>query len=236
MLTDNTRFLAILAAGVMVCCIAARGDIIPVTEPVSLAAVYEDQLQVGDNIFHGFEYSGTTNGTSLPDTSGLTVVGVQNTESGDYGLKFSATFRTWPYEFIDAQLCFQVSVAPESDHSIDGVIVRLANAVALSTSSISVVESIYDASGEGASLLGNLSFSVEETSSDGATISAMVGFSPRKSIWVCQDLAMSGGNESFISKATVTEFVQFFSQVPEPTTAGLLVLGSLVLFARGWKR
>ena len=59
-------------------------------------------------------------------------------------------------------------------------------------------------------------------------------FEPLRTIWVVKDIAIAGGGPRGF--ATLSEFGQSFSQIPEPATMGVLALGGILLGIRRRRR
>jgi len=208
---------------------AASAAWVPLTgNPVPLSSLPEGLLIVGDKLFAEFELSGSaTGGAIAPDMDSVYVQGGQDDVAGDYGLRFLLALNAASGQTANANLSFKVSILPDYQrYFIEDVWMLVTGVSATDTGVVNLSEIVLDAPlGE---LLASLSCSMQES---GAVLEDYAEFDPVKEIWVRKDLSVSGGTGLY-GGAHLSEFFQFYSQIPEPATIVLLGLGTLALLPR----
>lgn len=207
---------------------------IPLTgDPVSLESL-NGTITVGDKIFSEIDLIGVSEGGALPpNEASVLVQGGQDSVTGDYGLRFVLSWNAFSGQTIDANLEFKVAIDPDpqyEDFYIKDVTMILINAAATGSGGVIANETVLDTPvGPGQNPpLASLSVS-KQANDGGVNLLDAAEFALVKEIWVYKDIAVTGGLDG---AASLSGFYQYFSQIPEPATIGLLGLGSLVLFAR----
>jgi hypothetical protein len=184
-------------------------------------------LIVGDKKFSGFVLNGTGSGGAEPNFNVMSVQGVQDVGTGDYGLRFNEfSWSVGSGQTITVDLSFKVSILPDyEDYFIKDVWLYLTGAGAGGTGVVSVGENIWkDFPG---TQLASLYCSYD---AQGVYLNDHVEFTPLKEIYIqSKYISITGGTNG---SAHFSEFFQFYSQIPEPATIALLGFGSLVLLRR----
>ncbi len=223
----------LITFGILGLATVASGSFIPVTDPVTLDSLLQESLSFGDKIFSDFEFSGSSSGGAIsPDPSGVSVVGGIDDENGDYGLRFfNMPWGAGQGQTVDVHLSFKVAVIESSESLIEDVGIWLSNPAATGSGLASISETVWDApAGPNTNVLGTLSVSKQQGDGD-AFLSDHRVFEPVSAIWVRKDILITGGTEPGGS-GHVSEFFEFYSQVPEPGTLSILLLTSTVAFLR----
>jgi hypothetical protein len=202
----------------------------PITEKTPLISLPGSSLPVGDKEFSDFHVDIVTvsGGASIPDINLMTVQGVQDGTTGDYGLRFNGfSWNVGSNQIITVDLSFKVSILPGyNDYFIKDVWLYLTGAGAGGTGVVSAGENIWDDFPGGAQLASLTAW----CDADNAQLSDSAEFAPVKEIYIqTKHISVSGGTNG---SAHFSEFFQFYSQIPEPATIALLGLGSLVLLRR----
>ena len=205
---------------------------IPLTgDPVSLESL-SGTITVGDKIFSEIDLIGISEGGALPpNEASVLIQGGQDSGTGDYGLRFVLSWNAFSGQTIDANLSFKVAIDPAyEEFYIKDVTMILINAAATGSGGVIANETVLDTPvGPGQNPpLASLSVS-KQANDGGVNLLDAAEFTPVKAIWVYKDIAVTGGLDG---AAGLSGFYQYFSQIPEPATIGLLGLGSLVLFTR----
>lgn len=187
-----------------------------------------ETLQVGDKIFGDFAFSAIGGGGAIaPTTADFFVTGGIDSDTGDIGLKFEESWNAASGQTLNANFEFSVTVAPEAPgFFINGVSAILLNASATGNGVVNFGETVLDDEVPTGDLLGVLSASVDAVFAD---IEDGVTFDPIKKIWVYKDVSLTGG---VAGAAHLSEFFQFYSQVPEPGSVLLLLSGGALLVMR----
>jgi hypothetical protein len=185
---------------------------------------------VGDKIFTNFDVFGFGSANVIvPDLSTVFIQGGQDSITHDWGLHFYIGLIAGQNQFVDANITFQVNVAPEAQRQgfrIHDVGLNLSGPSATASGILSVSETVYDGpSVQNDNLLASLSASFQAS---GGQLSDHQVFSPQTAIWVRKDLLVSGGTAPG-GAAHLSEFFQYYSQVnifaPEPTTWAMMLSG-----------
>jgi hypothetical protein len=210
---------------------AASAAWTPVTGKVLLTSLPGGTLIVGDKEFSGFNLDVITvaGGVTLPDPNLMTVQGVQDIGTGDYGLRFNGfSWSVVSDQVIAVDLSFKVSVLPGYDKYIKDVWIYLTGAGATGTGLVSAGENVWD-DFPGGSAIASLTCS-KQAGDGGAHLSDYAEFTPVKEIYIqTKYISVTGGADG---SASFSEFFQFYSQIPEPATLVLLGLGTLSLLRR----
>jgi hypothetical protein len=192
----------------------------------------DNACQVGDKLFYAFLYSGTAAGTTAPTSSQVTVVG-DSSNVNEPGLVFSST--GWTVSgtstfanplYIDSNIAFTVAVVGLQPLIIDASL-DFANHFNVSGQGVAVI-------GETVTLGStNTSTGLHVDSSNGPYTSVNQ-FSPVSFVRVNKDLIVEVPQniDAATGTATIMQFREGFSEMPEPVTcvlfgSGLLGLGLL---------
>ncbi|MEM7624812.1 MAG: PEP-CTERM sorting domain-containing protein [Planctomycetota bacterium] len=218
-----------LALAVGLVSTSADAGFIATTDRISLDDLDDGQtLQVGDKIFGDFSFSSFgTGGAIAPAAADLFVTGGIDTDTGDIGLKFEESWNAASGQTLNVNFDFTVMVAPEApDFFIDGVSAILLNASATGNGVVNFSETVLDGPVPAGDLLGVLSASVDAIFAD---IEDGITFDPVKKIHVFKDISVTGGVQG---SGHLSEFFQFYSQVPEPGSILLLLSGGTLMAMR----
>ena len=203
---------------------AASAAWVPLTDKVPLSSLPGGSLVVGDKEFSGFNLDVIIVDGGALDPDLMTVQGVQDVTTGDYGLRFNDfSWSVGSNQTITVDLSFKVSILPGYDeYYIKDVWLYLTGAGATGTGVVSAGENVWDAF-PGGTAVASLSVSKQD-GDNGANLSDYAEFAPLKEIWIqTKHISVTGGTSG---SAHFSEFFQFYSQIPEPAT--------LVLLGAGW--
>jgi len=211
---------------------AASAAWVPLTNSVPLTSLPGGSLIVGDKEFSGFNLDVITvdGGALLPDPDLMTVQGVQDVATGDYGLRFNDfSWSVVSNQTITVDLSFKVSILPGYDeYFIKDVWLYLTGAGATGTGAVSAGENVWDAF-PGGTTVASLSCSKQE-GDNGANLSDYAEFAPLKEIWIqTKYISVTGGTSG---TAHFSEFFQFYSQIPEPATLVLFGTAGVWILTR----
>jgi len=203
---------------------------VPLTDEVPLSELPNGILIVGDKEFSEFDLFGfAVGGAIAPDMDSVFVQGGQDDVTNDYGLRFLLALDAGSGQIVNANLSFKVSILPDYErYFINDVRVLVTGVSATDTGVVNLGETVWDAPLPAGNLLASLSCSIQES---GAVLMDYAEFDSVKEIWVRKDLSVSGGT-GLTGAAHLSEFFQFYSQIPEPATIALLGLGALALLPR----
>jgi hypothetical protein len=225
----SSRFILIfLISAILATAVSASWE--PITQKTPLISLPGNSLSVGDKEFSDFHVDIVTvsGGASIPDINLMTVQGVQDGTTGDYGLRFNGfSWNVGSNQIITADLSFKVSILPEySNYFIKDVWLYLTGAGAGGTGVVSAGENIWDDFPGGAQLASLTAW----CDADNAQLSDSAEFAPTKEIYIqTKHISISGGTNG---SAHFSEFFQFYSQIPEPATIVLLGTASIWIFTR----
>ncbi|MHC4572268.1 MAG: PEP-CTERM sorting domain-containing protein [Planctomycetota bacterium] len=230
----NSRIIILSCVISIVIASAASAAWEAVTDPVSLGSLEGVSLIVGDKEFSGFDLNVNVvdGGALLPDPYTMTVLGVRDIDTGDYGLRFN----NFPWsvgsgQIISVTLSFKASILPlpiYDDYYIKDVWLSLTGAGATGTGVVSASENVWDAF-PGGTTVASLSCSKQD-GDGGANLSDYAEFAPLKEIWIqSKSISVTGGTSG---TASFDEFFQFYSQIPEPATLVILGMGGVWIFNR----
>ncbi len=213
---------------------AASAGWVPLTgAPNSLSSLEGGSLVFGDKEISEFDMFGFGGGGAVdPNTDEIFVQGGQNSVTGDYGLKFNFSWIAAPNQTVNATLSFKVSILPGfDDYLIKDVALAITGVSTNGTGVVSVGEEVWDVPflTPGRYPIASLSCSKWK----GSPLDYLVDyaeFAPVKEIWICsKDISISGG---ISGSAHISEFYQFYSQIPEPATITLLGLAGAIVLRR----
>ncbi len=209
---------------------SASAGWIPVTgNPIPLSSIIGEPFIVGDKEISEIDVFGFSAGGALaPDYDTVFVQGGQDSATGDYGLRFLLSWNAGSNQVINANLHYKVSVLPAyEDLYIKDVKLMLLGVSATGNGVVSVGETIMDQ--PFGDVLASLSSSKQEYDGGSKLISSGE-FTPTKEIWIySKDISVTGNTNG---TAHLSEFYQFYSQIPEPATICLLGLGAIAVFGR----
>lgn len=193
---------------------------IPLSELIDPQA---QPIEVGDKLFDNFTATVTGIAPYTIDLSNIDVTAV-NMGGGVYALTFTPVnpaapiIAASPGGFVDLLLGFDVTVT-DPLWQIDEI--KLAfNANAPGTGFAQIVETVFGAGPQPTQI---------QVNTLGPSIASTQLPVPSSAITVYKDIAVIAGRDS---SASITDFTQYFIQIPEPATASLLVLGGLALMRR----
>jgi len=256
--SEETMFvktLAVVLVTVALPVVASAALIADLQNPVSYTIEEVNNnggIQVGDKLFSGFVVTTTKTVTATaPEADAIAVTGVQDT-NGDLGLRFNGPWVAAAGQFADSTIKFKVEIVdPELSEGwviSDSSLWLTAIGVSSTTDGgiVSVSQSVYDIDPypgpvDDDDLIGdNIVHYIDMTDKDlldGMDFEDAQGDPVAlPEVWVVSDVIANGGLATGTGVAHISEFTQTFSQVPEPATAGLLVLGGLLVLARHRRR
>jgi len=213
---------------------AASAAWIPITgDPVPISSLLDRSLIFGDKKLSEIDVFGfATGGAIAPCANSLFVQGGQDTTTGNYGLWFQLSWNAFSGQTINATLNFRISILPGYDnYFIKDVGMVLTGSSATGTGGVAVGETVWDAPFPSGNIIASLSCS-KSANDGGAYLVDYTEFAPVKEIWIwSKDISLTGGIDG---SAHLSGLFQFYSQteVPEPATIGLLILGGLTILGR----
>ncbi len=214
---------------------AASAAWVPITgAPVSLSSLMDGgSLIFGDKEASEFDLFGfATGGAISPDADSVFIQGGFDDATGDYGLRFNFSWGAISNQTVNTTLSFKVSILPDyDDYYIKDVRLGITGVSANGTGGVHVGETVWDApffDPEG-NIIASLSCSKQDGDS-GAYLVDYDDFTPLKEIWIqSKDISVTGGTDG---AAHLSEFYQFYSQIPEPTTLVLLGTAGVWILTR----
>jgi hypothetical protein len=210
---------------------AASAAWVPLTDRVTLSSlqVQGGSLIFGDKEVSEFDMFGFSDGGALdPNPDKMFVQGGKNSITGDYGLKFNFSWSAVSSQTVNATLSFKVSILPGYDDAlIKDVWLDLSGAGATGYGVVDVTENVRNAGGN---VIASLSCS-KQYGDGGAYLLDYSEFAPVKEIWICsKDISVTCG--AGLGSAHISEFYQYYSQVPETATLVLLGTAGIWIFTR----
>ena len=235
MLTSHARITVMLTTVVLLFAGPATADFIPLTgDPIALDIIQgQEPFTVGDKCFTDFEVFGSASGGAVVlSASDLYIQGGQDTGTGDYGLRFITSMNAGQNQTVNINLSFMVSICgvDSPPYFIKDVSMLLPGASANGSGIVNASESVFDGPVPGGSLLAGLSVS-KQFGDGGVNIFDHAEFTPVTSIWVRKDISLTGGADEG-GAAHLSEFFQFYSQVPEPVSLLTLTMGGVALMLK----
>jgi hypothetical protein len=195
---------------------------------------------IGDKLFDSFSVTDTG---LAPDASNIKITPVQVLYAGapfggDYGMTFNGLWSALANSMADSTIVFRASILPA--YAARGYAFK-DNSLWLSgyggsntpgSGAVSVSENLYanHPSSGGPSFADK--FVYYHTSADNQLRDTQ-SFAPITQMWVVKDVGAFGGPVGMVH---LSEFYQTFSQVPEPGTFVLVVIGAVTLGGYAWRK
>ena len=226
-------FLIIVVAGIVETTWASW---VPLSgDPFPLSSLPGNSLVVGDKEFSEFDFFGFAFGGAVtPTAETILIQGGQDDVTGDYGLRFVVLgFAAASNQIANGVLNFKVSVLDGYDeYYIKDVGMFLSGVSANGSGVVNVGETVVEEPFK-VPVLASLSCS-KQAEDGGINLYDHAEFAPAKEIWIfSKDISVSGGTNG---TAHLSEFYQFYSQIPEPATIVLLCMGGLIARVRRRQR
>ena len=209
---------------------SAQATWVPLTgSPIPISSIPAGGLMVEDKLFSEFELFGMATGGALaPSADSVFVQGGKNSDTDDIGLRFLVSWTAGSGQTISIpSLSYKVSVLPEGE-DIKDVSMFLTVASATGTGLVIAGETVLDGP------LGNVIASLEVSKQEndgGLNLKDYTEFNLIREIWIRKGISITGGDAAN-GCASINEFFQFYSQIPEPATVVLLGLGALALIRK----
>lgn len=233
------RIMALALAAILIPSIASAA-IAPLTDVIALNDLQGNMLTVGDKIISDFELVGISGGGAIePTTDTIKVQGVYDDLTGDYGLRIICSWTAGMGQTINANINYKVSVIDSiryADWYIKDVGLMVTGVSTTGTGVVAIGETVWDgpvsAPPANPNLLASLSAGYQGTET---ILTDHEEFNPVKAIWVRKDISITGGTgmdpqnpTALNGTAHLSEVFQFYSQIPEPCTLGLLAIGGIM--------
>jgi len=213
---------------------AASAAWVELTDSVSVSSLMDGgSLIFGDKELSEINLFGfVTGGAIPPDADSVFVQGGLNSVTNDYGLRFNFSWSAISNQIVNTTLSFKVSILPGfDDYFIKDVWLDITGASANGTGGVHIGETVWDApffDPEG-NIIASLSCSKQD-GDNGAYLLGYAEFAPLKEIWIhSKDISVTGGTDG---TAHLSEFFQFYSQIPEPATVVLLATAGVWILTR----
>ena len=221
---------------IILCCLicivlatSTSAQLVAKTDDIPLGSLPE-VLEVGDKVFSDFVLNPYSEGIE-PNFNKMYVQGVQDTTTGDYGLRFNGfLWSVGSGQTIAVDLSFKVSILPDpnyKDYRIEDVWLYLTGVGAAGTGRVTVGENVWD------DFPGTqVAYLYCTYDANGVYLKDHAEFAPLKEIYIQTKYIVVEGGPS--GSAHFSEFFQFYSQsqVPEPATLVLLGTAGIWIFTR----
>jgi hypothetical protein len=208
---------------------SASAEWVPLTgDPVPLSSLQGGSLIFGDKELSEIDLFGIGDGGAIaPNASAVFVQGGWDDATGDHGLRFVLSWNAFAGQTVNANLSFKISVLDAN--YIKDVSMYLTGISATGTGGVNIGETVWDAPFPEGNVIASLSVS-KHYNDNGAFLSYYAKFEPLEEIWIrSKDISLTGGTNG---AAHLSEFFQFYSQIPEPATLILLGSASIWIFTR----
>jgi hypothetical protein len=189
------------------------------------------EIRIGDKVFSDFRVTTSkTVGATAPGADAISITGVL--VDGEYGIRFNGGWGALSGQIADTTIGFKVT-ADEPNLIEDNTLFASAWG-ASSGGSAQITEQVYakDPNDSFSTALANKYVYITDTlvkNKDHQVFKDEAGAPVAlKTIWVVKDVFATGGVGAN-GVATISEFYQTFSQIPEPATMSLLGIGMLAL-------
>ncbi len=196
--------------------------------PVPISSLPDRTLTFADKKISDIELFGFgTYGAIDPNADSVFLQGGYDDVTGDYGLKFNLSWNAGPGQTVNVALDFKVSVRDGYDANfIKDVSLDITGASANGTGVVNVGEDVRDEFNNPIVLLSCSAWQ----DSPAAYLIDYAEFTPLKAIWIhSKDISITGG---VYGSAHLSEFYQYYSQIPEPATLVLLGTAGIWIFTR----
>lgn len=210
---------------------AASSHAVPLTNLLVSGAT----LQQGDKIFGNFTWDGTGGPGSA---AGINITGIGTGIGTDlYGIQLGGGLSQIGSGISDWQLGYSVTIAPGYNNYYISDIHQYANLNGTAGSLVNISEDVLNAPGGtvvATSHVGEgISFSNFDPTDPPAELNdTLVLGTPLQQVWIKKGIFLQAAGSTDFAAVSILE--QRFSQIPEPTTTGFLLLGlgALVCFQR----
>jgi len=216
--------LLVLVCGSLLCASAVAAPITAVEDQEFLMKdlVGSDGFIWRDKHFYDFSYTATAGGGALVPGGDVKVVAADL--GGEVALKFNALWMATAGQWVDTTIRYKVLVLDQALF-IDKVVLGAGAITAQGTGAAVITESVFDLP----ALTEIADLAIYDSPPNLRLVIDEQAVAPVKHIYVVKDVGVTGGTEGF---GSISEVWQIYEQVPEPMTAGLLLVGSLVMARR----
>ena len=218
---ETLVFLGVVALVGFAACAWVKAD----TIPLDSLFLPDANIRSGDKVFFGFG-AYDSNGSRSVEANTIFVEPYQDFVSHEYGLRFSsAGFFLLPGNAVTT--VFQYSVLSVDPNMLisDGTL-RM-TAAQIGSGRVEVVGDVYAPSGTP-----QLAHLLAFVDANGGSLYSHQDLGPASSVRTWTTIRLDGGPAGSGGVASMSDFSETFSQVPEPSALVLLGLGSLLLRRR----
>ena len=212
----------------------AFGTFIPMTgDPVPLESLLPGEFAFGDKVFSEFDLTANAGGGAItPSASTVLVQGGMDDQTGDYALRWLMAWNAGSGQSVEATISFQVAIIDISNLWIEDAALVLTGASATGGGAVQITETVSNVPvGLGPTIVLALLDCSKVDSDGGANLADHAVFGPIKKIGVVKNITLTGGIGA-VGAAHLSEFYQFYSQVPEPASLAVLLAGGLAALLR----
>lgn len=201
-------------------------------------------LLVGDKLFSDFSViSVVAGGVGIaPDASAIEVTGIN--ADGNWGIQFNGAWLAGVNAVVNSTITFKAAIADPAtnDRLIDGnYLVLTASTVELPDGLVNVIENVFDGLPTNGRRVAQKQ--VWDTPANSKLVDSAMFTDPvtgdplaLPEIWVKKDITLFGGTDGTAGFTHLSEFVQTFTQTPEPGTAAMSLIGALSLIGYSCRR